>query len=62
MKMVNYQTSNNIIYLNHVSSSVETGYYQNSAKPDCLANIMKNSTVIFENKPNAIINNNVTTK
>lgn len=37
MKMYNNKSGSNVLYVNHTNSSVETGYYQSSARPDSLS-------------------------
>lgn len=46
--MYGQATSNNIVYLDHRTSSAETGHYSSSTiKPDCLSNITKSATVVY---------------
>ena len=42
------KSGSNVLYVNHTNSSIETGYYQSSAKPDSLSSIIKNATFITE--------------
>lgn len=47
--MANKETAQNIVYTDYRTSSIETGYYSSSAKPDSISNIIKNSIIIIEN-------------
>lgn len=48
MRVYNYETNNNIVYLDYSTSSSETGSIENSSKPDSLSNIMKNNILIMD--------------
>jgi hypothetical protein len=48
--MLKNQSNKNIIYKTHTNSSIETGYYQNSIRPDSISNIIKNNTIIMDSR------------